>query len=105
MTPRRDYLRELANAILQTHGVEALNIETVPVREMWQGRVAWDGDVEVFDIARPSGATRCYGWGYPCDEDPSRYQYVCVLALGPVDSPINAVRAAICAHAEKQKSE
>jgi hypothetical protein len=90
MMPQRVYLQQLANAILQTHGVEARHIATVPVRECWQGQVAWEGEVEVFDVVHSPVATRSYGWGYPSDDDPSRYQFVCVLGIG---------------HAEKQKSE
>jgi flavin-dependent dehydrogenase len=89
------YLQGLIDAIAQTHGVEARHIETVPIREMWQEKVAWEGDVEVFEVKHSAGATRCYGWGYPTDNDPIRYQYVCVLGIGPVTSPLNAVRAAI----------
>jgi len=57
------YLEMLTYAIRQTHGVEAHHVVTVPIREMWQGEVAWEGDVEVFQVEHPSGATRCYGWG------------------------------------------
>ncbi len=104
MNPRRDYLEGLTNAILQAHGVEARHIETVNVVEIFMGGFAWDGDVEVFQVDHPSGATRCYGWGYPCDDDPSRYEYVCVLGIGPVISPPNAVVAALRAHAKKSST-
>jgi hypothetical protein len=100
------YIQGLTDAIAQTHGVAACHIETVPIREMWQGEVAWEGAVEVFAVEHSSGATRCYGWGYPADNDTTRRQYVCVLGLGPVDSPINAVRAAIRAQVQsKENSE
>jgi hypothetical protein len=99
------YLQGLIGAIAHMHGVAAHHIETVPIREIWQGEVAWDGDVEVFEVEHPSGASRCYGWGYPVDADTTRRQYICVLGIGPVDSPINAVRAAIRAHAEKEESD
>lgn len=42
-------------------GVAATNLETVPVRETFQGQMAWEGEVEVFEVGHPSGATRCYG--------------------------------------------
>ncbi len=97
------YLQALIDAIAQTHGVAARHIETVPIREVWHGEVAWEGDVEVFAVEHASGATRCYGWGYPADNETTPRQYVCVLGLGPVDSPINAVRAAIRAQAGEKK--
>jgi hypothetical protein len=59
------YLQQLADAIRHTHGVAATHLETVPVRETFQGQVAWEGEVEVFEVGHPSGAMRCYGWGYP----------------------------------------
>ncbi len=93
------YLQQLADAIRQTHGVPALHLETVPVRETFQGEVAWEGDVEVFVVEHPGGATRCYGWGYPSDADPHRTEFVCVLGTGPVTSPLTAVQAAIRAQA------
>ena len=99
------YVEGLTNAILQTHGVEARHIESVHVVEIFMAGFAWEGDVEVYQVQHPSGAPRCYGWGYPGDDDPSRYQYVCVLGIGPVVSPRNAVVAAIRAHAKKEKSD
>ena len=99
------YLQGLIDAIRQTHGVEARYLESVPIRETWRGALAWEGEVEVFQVEHPSGATRCYGWGYPANDDPTRRQYICVIGVGPVDSPINAVRAAIRARAEKEESD
>jgi hypothetical protein len=99
------YHQDVVNVIRQTHGVEATHLETVPVREMFRGQVAWEGEVEAFSVEHPSGATRCYGWGYPSDRDPTRQEYVCVLGISPVDSPVDAVRAAIRAlHQASKKS-
>jgi hypothetical protein len=92
------YLQQLADAIRRTHGVAATHLETVPIRETFQGKVAWEGEVEVFTVKHPSGATRCYGWGYPSDVDPKRTEFICVLGTGPVISPFTAVQAAIRAH-------
>ena len=95
------YLEGLINAILQTHGVEARPIETVPVLDIFMSRIAWEGDVEVLAVKHPCGATRCYGWGYPMDGDPTRIQYVCVLGIGWVHSAGEAVAAAIRAQSGK----
>jgi hypothetical protein len=89
------YLQQLADAIRHTHGVEATHLETVPVRETFREKLAWEGEVEVFAVEHPSGAARCYGWGYPSDADPKRTEFVCVLGIGPVTSPLTAVQAAI----------
>ena len=93
------YLQGLIDAIRQTHGVVAKHLETVPVRETFQGEVAWEGEVEVFSVEHHGGASRCYGWGYSSDADPSRTEFVCVLGTGPVTSPLTAVQAAIRAKA------
>jgi hypothetical protein len=89
------YHQELADAIRQTHGVKAEHLETVPIKEVFRGKVAWEGEVEVFAVKHSSGATRCYGWGYPSDADANRREFVCVLGVGPVNSPRTAVQAAI----------
>jgi hypothetical protein len=73
--------------------LEARHIETVHVVEIFMAGFAWEGDVEVFQAQHPSWATRC-GWGYPSDDDPSRYQYVCVIGIGFAVTPRNAVVAA-----------
>jgi hypothetical protein len=96
------YLQQIADAIRQTHGVSATHLETVPILETFQKKAAWEGEVEVFAVEHPSGATRCYGWGYPSDADPKRTECVCVLGIGPVTSPLTAVRAAIRAQGRRK---
>ena len=36
--------------ILNLHGVVAEYVETVPIREEFQGQTVWEGEVEVFDL-------------------------------------------------------
>lgn len=94
-----DYLNRLKRAIRETHGVDAAHLETVPVREMHGQQVAWDGEVEVFAVAH-SKASQCYAWGYQNDE--KQFEAVAVLAVPPVISARDAVRAAIAAAARQQ---
>ena len=96
------YLQQLADAIRRTHGVAATHLETVPIREIFLGKVAWEGEVEVFAVEHLSGATRCYGWGYLSDANPKRMEFVCVLGIGPVTSPLTAVQAAIRAQSPRK---
>lgn len=49
------YISSLIEAIGHTHGVEATHQETIPIREIFRGKVAWEGDVEVFSVEHPSG--------------------------------------------------
>jgi hypothetical protein len=68
-------------------------METVVVKEEFNGKPVWEGNVEVFDVAGHPKARQCYAWGFK--DDDGRWQYVAVLKIHPADSPINAVRAYI----------
>jgi hypothetical protein len=91
---RQQYLAHLQKAIKATHGCESQHVEQVPVRETYQGKTVWEGNVEVFDLIGHAKAKRCYAWAYDV-KDGSRT--LAVLELPPVISPITAVRAAIAA--------
>lgn len=96
------YLAELKRAVELTHGCSALHNGTVPVREFFQGKLIWDGEVEVYDLTGHPKATRCYAWGYPEENGkPGQIEAITVLELPPVTSPLTAVRAAIASRAHK----
>ncbi len=97
------YVEELAKVICQLHGCEAVHVETVPVKEVFQGQTVWEGEVEVFNIRGHPKAKRAYAWAHATGEDGRGKRYVAVLELPPVDSPEKAVRAAIINEARKQK--
>ena len=90
-----DYLDEARKAIEASHGCKAVHENTVPVREMFQGKVAWDGELEVFKVSGRPKAKRCYAWGYPNEKRGGKYDFVTVLEIPPVTSPELAVKAAI----------
>jgi len=54
----------LKNAIRATHGCESLHVKSVPVTEVFEGKVAWKGKVEVFDLVGHPKAKRAYAWSY-----------------------------------------
>ena len=89
-----DYIEEIKAVFMVTHGYEASYVETVPVREEFQGETIWEGDVEVFDLTGHPKAKRGYGWGYIATDEGGR-RYFTVLELSPIDSPQTAVQAAI----------
>jgi hypothetical protein len=62
---------------------------------MFQGKVAWEGEVEVFSVMGHAKAKRCYTWGYPNEKRDGKYDFVTVLEIPPVVSPETAVKAAI----------
>jgi hypothetical protein len=89
---------ELQEAIRAMHGCESRYVRSVPVREVFNDLVAWDGVVEVFDLIDHPKAKRCYAWSF---DDGRQTRSVTVLELPPVDSPETAVKVAIAAKARE----
>ena len=92
MSPKE--ITELKDAIRATHGCESLHVESVPVKEIFEGDTAWEGTVEVFDLVGHPKANRAYAWSY---RDGDETKSIVVLQITPVDSPEAAVRMAIAA--------
>ena len=88
------YIEELRDVIRRLHGVESTHVETVPIKETFQGKTVWEGEVEVFDLKDHPQATRLYAWAHET-ENPKKPRHVTVLHMGPITSPLLAVRAAI----------
>ena len=93
MSARIDRLRD---AIQVTEHCKATHYASVPVREMFGGKVAWEGIVEAFDLTGHPKTKRAYAWSYQGETDE---QFVIVLEIPPVDSPNTAVRVSIAARA------
>ena len=89
-----NYTDELRDVIKRLHGVDSRHIESVPIKETFQGRTVWEGIVEVFELISHPTAPKAYAWAYDTG-DPKKPKHVTVLHLGPVTSPLLAVRAAI----------
>ena len=85
---------ELREAVESQHGGTATLVQAVPVREVFEGQPAWEGVVHVFHLDDHPSADRAYAWSHAVG-DGDRRRFVTVLHLGPVDSPLNAVRAAL----------
>jgi hypothetical protein len=89
------YIEELRDVIRRLHGVESSHLETVPVKEAFQGKTVWDGDVEVFALHGHPKTNRVYAWSHETDDPANPKRHVTVLHIPPVVSPVLAVRAAI----------
>ena len=89
------YISELRDVIRKMHGVEAKYLESVPVKEVFQGRTVWDGIVEVFELQGHPKAPKVYAWAHETNDPKKPKRHVTVLHIPPVISPILAVRAAI----------
>lgn len=90
-----DYIAELADAIRHLYHTEPVYVETVPVKEVFQGQTVWEGEVEVFDLTDFPDASRVYAWTHETDEVDQPKRSVTVLHVPPVVSPELAVRASI----------
>jgi hypothetical protein len=89
------YIEELKEVIRKLHGVESTHIESVPVKEVFQGKTIWEGIVEVFDLHGHPKANTAYAWSHGTDDPASPKRHVTVLKVPPAVSPITAVRVAI----------
>jgi hypothetical protein len=88
-------LEELRDVIRHLHGVESKHVESVPVKETFQGKMVWEGIVEVFELIGHPKAPKVYAWANETDNPKKKPRHVTVLHTGPITSPLLAVRAAI----------
>lgn len=100
-----NYIEELQDAIRHLYHSEAVYVETVPVKEVFQDQVVWDGDVEVFDLSDSPEATRVYAWAHDTDIADQPRRTVTVLHIPPVTSPEKAVKAAIVRDYREQQEK
>ena len=90
-----NYLEALKDVIRRLHGAEATHIESVPVKETFQGQTVCEGIVEVFDLKDHPTAHRVYAWAHDTDDRENPRRHVTVLHAHPVKSAQDAVRAFI----------
>ena len=90
-----EYIESLRAVIGRLHGCDSKHVESVPVHEVFQGKTAWKGVVEIFDLTGHPKAKRAYAWNHLDGEHDERTRYVAVLEIPPVESPQTAVRASI----------
>jgi hypothetical protein len=89
------YLEELQEIIHKLHGVHSTHLQSVPVTERFEGKVVWDGVVEVFQLFGHPKATHAYAWSHKTDDPKQPKRSVTVLKIPPAVSPETAVRLAI----------
>jgi hypothetical protein len=89
------HIQELRDVIHHLHGAKAKHLESVPVTETFQGRMVWDGIVEVFRLKGHPKTDRVYAWMHETDDPAHPKRHVTVLHIPPVVSPQTAVQAAI----------
>jgi hypothetical protein len=98
MSPKK--ITELKDAIRATHGCESLHVESVPVKEVFEGKTAWEGTVAVFDLVGHPKAKRAYAWSY---RDGDETKSIAVLQIAPLDSAESAVKVAVASKARSNQ--
>jgi hypothetical protein len=96
-------IEELQDIIRKLHGVEAAHVETVPVKETFQGQTIWEGHVEVFDVDHPQ-TSRMYAWSHDTDDPDNPRRHVTVLHLPPAITPLRAVQASIVSDVRERQA-
>jgi hypothetical protein len=94
--------QQLKEAVEKMHGGTATLAQTVPILETFEGKIVWEGVVHVFDLADHPKATRAYAWSSPIEGSTKR-RFFAVLHTERINSPIEAVRAAIVAERRSSK--
>jgi hypothetical protein len=97
-------IAELTRVIEHLHGCKAAHYRSMAVREEYNGRLVWEGTVEVFALFNHPKAQRCYAWKHWEDEVGKQQRTVTVLEIPPVNSPTAAVRAAIVADHKRNRT-
>jgi hypothetical protein len=93
---RASEINQLKQAVERMHGGSAALIQSVPVRETFDGQPEWEGVVHVFDLAGHPTAKWAYAWSSPIEGSTKR-RFFAVLHTARINSPTAAVRAAIVA--------
>jgi hypothetical protein len=86
-----EYLYHRTRAVTAMHG-RCQHLRTTSVHEMMDGKTVWQGNVEEFTLLQHSGATKAFAWGW---DDNGEVRYIAVANVPPINSPREAVQAAL----------
>ena len=89
------HIDELRDVIQRLHGAEAEHVESVPIKETFQGKTVWEGIVEVFELRGHPKASKAYAWAHDTDDPKQPRRHVTVLHSHPIASARDAVKAVI----------
>jgi hypothetical protein len=88
-------IKAFQDAIRRLHGSESAYVESLPVREEFQGETIWSGIVHIFELEGHPTAKRAYVWAELMGDFGPRQRFFAVLEQGPIETPLDAVRASI----------
>jgi hypothetical protein len=83
----------LRDAVRHLHRCEATFIRWDRAREVLEGKVVFDRQVAIFDLAGHKEAVRAYAWTEPGSGGKRRF--FAVLGIPPITNALAAVRASI----------
>jgi hypothetical protein len=92
----KEYLERVKLTVEQVHGCSARYVRSEHVKEVFEGKTVWEGDVEVFCLNGHAKAMWCYGWS--CGEPE---EFITMLELPPVDSAQSAVKVGVANQIKK----
>jgi hypothetical protein len=90
-----------SEAVERMHGGSAQLTQSVPVRETFEGKTVWEGIVHVFDLTGHPTALALMPGPRRLKESTKR-RFFAVLHTKRINSPIEAVRAAIVAEHKRK---
>ena len=97
-------IQELQEVIRKLHGSFTTHVETVPVKETFQGATVWEGNVEVFDLHDHPKTSRVYAWSHDTGDSDNPRQHITVLHIPPATTPLKAVQVAIAGMFREQEA-
>ena len=62
------YISDLQDVIRHLHGVESKHVQSMPVKETFQGKTVWEGIVEVFELVGHPKAPKVYAWSHETND-------------------------------------
>jgi hypothetical protein len=87
--------RQLQHAIERLHGGKCRYVETVQLTDEGKGKPIWSQAVHVFSLEGHPTTTHAYVWAEPVGGVGPKQQFTAVLQEGPIESPLDAIRASI----------
>jgi hypothetical protein len=97
-------IERIKKAMESKEGCGSKHLRSIPIMEQFDGKTIWEGIVEMFELDNHPTANRAYAWERWRDEQKSDAEYTVVLAVPPVNSAQDAVKAAIITF-QKQRGE
>lgn len=93
----RERIDRIQKALESKEGCRSTHVRSLLVKENFEGKMIWEGVVEIFDLHNHPTAKRAYAWERWRDEQKADPEYTVVLGIPPINSEQDAVKAAIAA--------